>query len=137
APTSTGSNADHRLPIRSGQIADLTLALAAELKVNGAPPASAKLSDKHRAWVAAVAKDLQSQRGASLVLAGDCQPPFVHALVHAINQSLDNVGKTITYTDPIEANPTNQPASLEELVDDMRAKRVEILLVLGGNPVYS
>jgi molybdopterin-containing oxidoreductase family iron-sulfur binding subunit len=137
APTSTGSVADHRLPIRSGQIVDLALALAAELKVDGAPSSSAKVSDKQRAWIAAVARDLQTQRGAGLVLGGDCQPPFIHALVHAVNLALDNVGKTVIYTDPIETSPTDHSASLEELVEDIKAKRVEILIVLGGNPVYS
>ena len=54
-----------------------------------------------------------------------------------MNQALDNVGKTVVYTDPIEANPVDQLASLRELVKDMEAGSVRILLMLGGNPVYT
>jgi molybdopterin-containing oxidoreductase family iron-sulfur binding subunit len=53
-----------------------------------------------------------------------------------MNQALGNVGKTVTYTDRIEANPVDQLASLTELVDDMRSGAVSALLILGGNPVY-
>ena len=54
-----------------------------------------------------------------------------------MNQALGNVGKTVTYTDPIEGNPTDQPDSLRELVADMNAGKVDSLFILGGNPVYS
>ena len=87
--------------------------------------------------VAAIARDLQAHKGASIVIAGDHQSAEVHALAHAINQSLGNAGKTVTYTDPIEANPSDQPESLRQLVADMNAGKVNTLLILGGNPVYT
>ena len=70
-----------------------TSAVAAASSLNRAAfePATAK-------WIAAVAKDLQAHRGASLVIAGDSQPAAVHALAHAMNQALGNVGKTVVYT---------------------------------------
>ena len=70
------------------------------------------------------------------MIAGDHQPPAVHALAHAINQTLGNVGKTVFYTDPVDANPINQTESLKDLVADMRAGKVDILLIMGGNPAY-
>ena len=51
-------------------------------------------------------------------------------------QHLGNAGKTVIYTDPVEANPVDEIASLTELVNDMRAGAVDTLLILGGNPVY-
>ena len=60
-------------------------------------------------WVEVVAKDLQSHKpGTTLVLAGDAQPPAVHAIVAAINHKLDNIGKTVIYTEPLlpDAAPT-------------------------------
>ncbi|MFY9555732.1 MAG: 4Fe-4S dicluster domain-containing protein, partial [Blastocatellia bacterium] len=42
-----------------------------------------------------------------------------------------------TYTDPVEANPVDGVASLRELVADMNAGQVDVLLILGGNPVYN
>jgi molybdopterin-containing oxidoreductase family iron-sulfur binding subunit len=83
-----------------------------------------------------VAKELQSAHGASIVLAGDHQSPAVHAFVHAINAALGNVGKTVFYSDPVLANTANSNDSLKELVADMRAGKVDLLVILGGNPVY-
>ena len=54
-----------------------------------------------------------------------------------MNQALGNVGKTVSYTDSIEGNPTDQQDSLRQLVADMNAGKVESLFILGGNPVYS
>ena len=70
------------------------------------------------------------------MIAGDHQPPVVHALAHAMNDTLGNVGKTVFYTDPVDANPVNRSESLHALVDDMRAGKVDLLLILGGNPAY-
>ena len=88
-------------------------------------------------WIAAVAKDLQAHRGASVVIAGDTQPPAVHALAHAINQALGNAGRTVVYTEPVEAAPADQAQSLRDLVGDMNAGSVDILVIVGGNPVYT
>ena len=85
---------------------------------------------------AAVARDLEKHRGACVVIPGEGQPAIVHALAHAMNASLGNAGKTVSYTEPIEANPVNQMNSLRELVKDMNAGAVELLVILGGNPVY-
>ena len=54
------------------------------------------------------------------MIAGEQQPPAVHALAHAMNDVLGNVGKTVHYTDPVEANPVNALESLKELVADMQ-----------------
>ncbi len=89
------------------------------------------------AFVEAVAADLKAHRGSSLVVAGESQPPAVHALAHAINEALGNVGKTVTYSDPVAAGPANQAASLAELVADMNAGKVSTLVILEGNPVFT
>src|SRR6185369_2625130 len=52
-------------------------------------------------------------------------------------QALGSVGRTITYTQPVEFRPTDQFASLRELADDIDRERVELLVILGGNPVYT
>ena len=88
-------------------------------------------------WIAAVAKDLQAHRGRSLVIAGESQPPAVHALAHAMNQALGNAGKTVVYTQTAEAEPVNQLESLRDLVADMNAANVDLLVIVGGNPVYT
>jgi len=86
--------------------------------------------------VAALVKDLQAHKGAAVVIPGDNQPPAVHALAHAMNQALGAVGTTVFYTDPVEAKPQDQTAALKELVDDMNGGKVDLLMIVGGNPVY-
>jgi hypothetical protein len=88
-------------------------------------------------WIAAVARDLQAHRGRSAIVAGEYQPPAVHALAHAMNQALGNIGTTVTYGPSIEAQPSRQAASLAELVSAMDAGQVELLVILGGNPVFT
>ena len=69
-------------------------------------------------------------------MAGDQQPAAVHVLVHQINELLQNIGKTVQYIESIEACPENQLAGFKQLVADMNAGKVELLFILGGNPVY-
>jgi MoCo/4Fe-4S cofactor protein with predicted Tat translocation signal len=135
-PTSTGAMADHRKPVRASEVAGFAAQLASELGIaaaNGTNPNPQEISAE---WRRAVSKDLQQHRGSSLVIAGEEQPPTVHALAHAMNASLGNVGKTVYYTDPLETNPTDGMESLRELVNDMKAGKVAVLLILCGNPVY-
>jgi molybdopterin-containing oxidoreductase family iron-sulfur binding subunit len=137
-PTVTGSSADHHLPLRASEMEGFARALAAKVAEGsgghaadrGAAPAG---SEK---WLEVVAKDLQRHRGSSLVVSGEQQSAAVHALVHAINAALGNVGNSVYYTEPVEANPMNHLESLRDLCADMDAGRVETLVILGGNPVY-
>ncbi len=131
-PSSTGMKADHRLPLRAGDIEALARALASAIGVN----AGGDVNSEELKFVSAVAKDLQSHKGSSIVIAGDHQPPVVHALAHAINLALSNVGQTVVYTEPVDANPVNRNESLHALVEEMRGGKVDLLLILGGNPAY-
>ena len=71
------------------------------------------------------------------MIPGEQQPPIVHALAAIMNEKLGNVGKTVFQTDPIEANPVDQLASLQDLVKDLDAGAVEVLIVIGGNPAFT
>ena len=135
-PTLTGAMADHRLPIRCGEIELFARALAAGLGVplqgTGSGVSNSHVPDQ---WLKAVTRDLQSHRGTSLIVAGASQPPAVHALAHAMNAALGNVGQTVVYTDPIEVSPEND--SLPELVKEIEAGKVSTLFILGSNPVFT
>src|SRR5262249_5711363 len=107
----------------------------------------------------AVAEDLRTHNGqprspgTTTIVPGDRQPPIVHVLAHAMNQHLGNIGRTVLFTQPVEAQPAIQMGetpgnraetdvverieSLRELVEEMEAGRVEVLLILGGNPVFT
>ncbi|HEY7166950.1 MAG TPA: TAT-variant-translocated molybdopterin oxidoreductase [Candidatus Binatia bacterium] len=131
----TGSVADHRLALRPSEIEPFTAALAGALGVSGNRPAS--LTAVQNRWIQALSGDLKKRRGSSIVIAGEEQPASVHALVHTINQALGNTGNTVVYTESIEAQPINQIESLRDLVGAMDTNQVQVLLILGGNPVYT
>jgi MoCo/4Fe-4S cofactor protein with predicted Tat translocation signal len=135
-PSCTGAVADHRLPLNAGRIEHFARAVAAALKLAGSPPAE-DLPESARQWVEPLACDLEKHKGSCAVLAGVTQPASVHALVHAINDKLENTGKTVFYTAPVEVRPGDGTAGLRELTEDMNARRVELLIILGGNPVYT
>jgi molybdopterin-containing oxidoreductase family iron-sulfur binding subunit len=136
-PGLTGAAADHCLPLRAAEVESLARAIAARLGVAVASGEEHVRSDVSAAWLAALVSDLQAHRGASLVIAGEGQPAEVHALAHAMNRQLDNVGRTVEYLVPVEAQPIDQQASLRELVELMRQGEAKLLVVLGGNPVYN
>jgi molybdopterin-containing oxidoreductase family iron-sulfur binding subunit len=71
------------------------------------------------------------------VVAGDYQPPAVHAIAQAINQSLGNAGTTVTYSPGIEATAPTRSGTIAELAQAMDAGQVEVLVIVGGNPVFT
>ncbi|HKB81111.1 MAG TPA: TAT-variant-translocated molybdopterin oxidoreductase [Thermoanaerobaculia bacterium] len=131
-PTGVGALADHRIAVRQSEVASWARAVAAGLGLGAAAPAGNVRAD----WVAAVVRDLQKNRGASIVIAGEDQPPEVHAVAMAINQAMGNIGSTLTITDPVEVAPVDELESLRQLVADMNNGAVKALIVLGGNPVF-
>ena len=112
--STTGAKADHRLPLKPSEIELLARALAADLGVAGVNRGAALPADA-QAWLAAVRNDLNAHRGSSIVVAGEGQPPVVHALAHAMNAALGNAGQTVLYTDSVEPHPVDQVQSIREL----------------------
>jgi molybdopterin-containing oxidoreductase family iron-sulfur binding subunit len=134
-PTNTGIKADHRFGMRAAEIGAFARAIAAGLGVSSVGAVAAPASVP-QTTIAAIVKDLQAHRGAAVVIAGDQQPPAVHALAHAMNDVLGAVGQTVVYTAPPEARPSDQLADMKALAADMDAGRVDLLVIAGTNPVY-
>jgi len=138
-PTLTGAMADHRLSLAPSKVAQFARALASELGIEvGAVDMNVFGNDQATVemWIDVLAEEFRANEGHVAVVAGNEQPALVHALAHAIMARTDSVGTTVQYTEPIEAEPTMHTASLIELVDDINAGEVDILFVLGTNPVY-
>jgi MoCo/4Fe-4S cofactor protein with predicted Tat translocation signal len=133
-PTLTSAAADHRLALRAGAIEDAARRFAKLLGVPAAAPDS--VAGLPEDWLAACVRDLKAHRGSSLVIAGESQPPAVHALAHAMNAALGNAGVTVVYTEPVVADAANQTESLRSLARDLAAGQVDTLIVIGGNPAY-
>ena len=135
-PSTTGAKADHRLPLKPSQVELLARALAADVGVAGVNRGG-PLPAGAQAWLAAVRDDLNAHRGSGIVVAGEGQPPVVHALAHAMNAALANTGQTVLYTDSVEPHPVDQVQSIRELAAAMAGGQVDTLVVIGGNPVYT
>ncbi|MDI6400689.1 TAT-variant-translocated molybdopterin oxidoreductase [Balneolaceae bacterium ANBcel3] len=136
----TGSNADHRLRIKSTDIPAFTLALAAQLaqKTSGLEAFSDVQNEfSGSEFLTLAAQDLLENRGSSVVSAGAGQPPAVHAIVAAINLALGNQGVTVLYPDNPYIPAENQNQALSSLVQDMDNGAVDTLVLLGTNPVYT
>ncbi len=136
----TGIQADHRLAIRSAQIAAFAAALEAEVSkalgqtATQTVPQAAFLSDaKVAKFFAALVKDLAAHKGKSAIFVGDKQPAEVHALGHRLNALLGNVGSTVAYR--VDAGSPNLRQGLTDLVS--KAASIKSLLILEGNPVYT
>ncbi len=132
-PTSSSTLADHRISLKPSELHAAAAALAAAVvgrAVAGEAP------DSHFPWAAACAADLTAHPGRGLVIPGEHAPAEVHAIAHVLNDALSNLGATVILTDPVEAEPVDQLASLTALVSDMKAGRVDTLLILGGNPAF-
>jgi len=143
----TGSVADNRLAVRSSEVGAIAKALAAKLVAAGVRSdipggvadamGAGEAPGDHAEFVDAMAEDLLAHRGRSVLLAGPRQPAEVHAICHALNRALGNVGTTITYVE--EADP-ERPAhvdALARLAEDLRGGRVTTLVILGSNPAYT
>jgi molybdopterin-containing oxidoreductase family iron-sulfur binding subunit len=132
--TVTGAKADHRLAVKPSQMTEMAKAVAAAVGVSGA----ASTYTENQAWISAMAKDLAAFRGRSLVVAGDNQPAAVHALANAMNSALGNVGQTVVYIEPLSPGSEKlQIDQLRELIAEIDGGAVKMLVVLGGNPVYT
>ena len=132
--TLTGAKADHRISVKPSQMAEVAKAIAAALGVSGA---SSNYSD-NKPWIDEMAKDLKEHQGKSLVVVGNNQPAIVHALAHAMNSTLGNIGQTVDFIEPLAANSDKtQKEQLGELVKDIDDGNVKMLVVLGANPVYN
>ncbi len=130
----TGAKADHRIAVKPSQMAEVAKAIAKAVGVAGAN----STYTENAAWIAAMAKDLVEHNGKSLVVAGDNQSAVVHALAHAMNAVLGNVGETVAYADPMSpGTEKTQIEQLRELIADIDTGRVKMLVILGGNPVYN
>lgn len=136
-PTSTGTLADHKLLLKPSLVEAFARALAAELGVSAANSNPNPALAAHQDFLAAVVADLSAANGRAVVVAGADASPAVHALAHAINGALGSVGNVVTYSEPVEARPTNQLAELTDLTAALNAGQVNVLVVLDSNPVYS
>jgi molybdopterin-containing oxidoreductase family iron-sulfur binding subunit len=137
-PTTTGLKAEHRLGLRASEIPAFAAELAKAVGVAGVEAPAYNWTPEQKKFLAAVAKDLKAHAGKSVVIGGEQQDASVAVLALAINDALGNVGKT-AYVSGEQANPlpSDQIAEMKALVTDLNAGKVDWLVILNANPIYS
>lgn len=135
----TGANADYRYMVKPSELGKVTLALFNEIasatsnsKANG----NEKISNEDAAKaIKSVAKKLVANKGKSLVVSG-VNDEGIQTLVNGINQMLDNYGKTVDVEKYTYFKQGND-AEFAELVNEMAAGKVKVLMTYNCNPVYT
>ena len=138
-PTTTGLKAEHRLGLRASEVPAFAAELAKALGVAGVEAPAYEWTDAQKKFLAGMVKDLKANSGKSVVVPGLYQDRTVLALALAINDALGNTGKTVSIaSEPVNPYPAkSQIMDLKALVADLNAGKVDWLVVLNANPVYT
>ena len=122
----TGSNADERIPVSVSEegyyLASLYLLVSGESKAD-APDSIQK-----------IAKELINAKGQSLVVSGS-NDLNIQTLVCAINQQLNNIGKTILVNEPVHLYQGSDKL-YEDLIKRMESDKIGAVIFWQTNPVY-
>ncbi len=135
--TATGAMADHRIAARPSEVESLTRLIAQELGLAVEAAGGFTPTEQQAAVIAGLVADLEASRGRSIIIAGDEQPPAVHMLAHAMNEALGNVGTTVSYVESPLLAPQNNMERLRELTTKMQNAQIEVLVIMGTNPVFT
>ncbi len=134
----TGASADHRMSLPSSQIASFLGSLAAEVNslLEGGSGSVNRTAKYRTKLLGAMAKDLVANKGAGLIIVGERQPPEVHAAAHLLNEKLENIGQTVTFTVPLDAARGGMIESLQSLKGGIESGAIKTLVIVAGNPAY-
>ena len=136
-PTTTGLKAEHRLGLRASEIPAFAAELAKAVGAGSLIAPTYAWTDEQQKFLAALAKDLKAHGGKSVVIGGEQQDRSIADLALAINEALGNVGKTVFVTEAVNPLPSDQVADMKSLVADLNTGKVDWLVMLNVNPVYS
>jgi MoCo/4Fe-4S cofactor protein with predicted Tat translocation signal len=137
-PTTTGMKAEHRLGLRASEIPAFAAELAKAVGASGVDGPAYAWTDEQKKFLGALAKDLKASAGKSVVIPGLYQDASVTAIAAAINSALGNTGKTVMVSgDSAVPLPSDQAGDLNALVADLNAGKVDWLVILNANPIYS
>ena len=123
--------------LRASEIPAFAAALAQAVGVAGvnAPPYA--WTDEQQKFLAALAKDLKAKRGKSAVLPGLYQDDRWRSS-RWLSTALGNVGKTVTVApEPVIRCRATSLRDFKTLVADLNAGKVDWLVILNANPIYT
>jgi molybdopterin-containing oxidoreductase family iron-sulfur binding subunit len=131
--TISGGVADCRLGARPSRIGAILSAIAARL---GAGGTDSTLSAEEEAFVKHLLADIAANSGKSVVVVGAHHEPAMHAMSLAINDKIGAIGSTLTLLEEPNGDRAHHFDSLADLTKQLKAKQINTLVILGGNPAY-
>jgi len=131
--------------LRASESPAFAAELAKSVGVASLQPPRYNWTDEQKKFLAALAKDLKAHAGKCAVIPGVYQDSSVVETSLAINIALGNSITTQLTGDPQnlvsielkEPQSSNQLANLKLLVGDLNAGKVDWLVILNSNPIYS
>ena len=138
--STTGSNADVRGAIKPSEVGAAVAMLGNAISgmMGSSDKISASLSSDDNnveGKIKDAAAKLVAAKGQSLVVC-DSNDPNVQVIVNGINEMLGNYGSTIDFSNPINLRKGSDVA-IAELISEMNAGSVDMLLVMDSDPVYT
>ncbi|HEY2249043.1 MAG TPA: TAT-variant-translocated molybdopterin oxidoreductase, partial [Bradyrhizobium sp.] len=132
-PSATGAMAGARLIADASRMAVLAEALAAKLGVTGAT--SGDLTSAEQAWIDDGVKACGAAKERALVTSNPYGDAGTAIWVARMNDALKSAGRSLKFFQPV-TGPAGA-GSLGDLVADMRAGKVQTLVILDCNPAYT
>jgi molybdopterin-containing oxidoreductase family iron-sulfur binding subunit len=131
--TVTGTNADHRLPLRPAGMLELAEALRAA--VGGSAGALGTVASRHGLdgkVLSALAEDLRGNRGRAVAVAGPHLPAAVHASIALLNRAIGAEAELLRWNPEPHALPVDAPADIVAAFES----GPDVAILLGVDPVY-
>ncbi|MGY3604177.1 MULTISPECIES: TAT-variant-translocated molybdopterin oxidoreductase [unclassified Bradyrhizobium] len=132
-PSATGAMAGARLIADSSRMPLLAQALARELGI--ATAALPDLTSEEQSWIKRAAAACLGAKDRALVVSSPFGEAVTAGWTARINDHLKSAGRALLLTAPV-SGPANA-GTLKELVADISAGRVDSLVIVDANPVYS
>jgi len=128
--TLTGSVADIRVPTTTSHLLDVLEKVAGQLL----HPEEHKFEEDP--LVRQIVADVNGDRTGALVVVGSHLPPEAHQLALKVNSALGAIGSTVTVYEDSAGDRMSHFQAIADLTSQIKAKQVNTLLILGGNPAY-
>lgn len=129
----TGGLADHRAPLAPSQVGRFLSQLASELGVAVDLIPGGKFGGTKDKWVTECRKDLEKNRGSSLVLLGSRYAKELHDLAFLINKKLGSYGRTLKAVETENADLDD----VTGLVRNLENGNLEtVIFMTPANPFY-
>ena len=150
----TGMNSDHRLRIRSDAQFEFVMSLLNEIifvRKDSSTVLNSEIETKikeHKlidfankfklseSVLFSLVNDLISNKGKSIVYAGDILPEVIHIAVNLLNEVLGNNALYNKERGNVKQMPLSENAEIESLINSMNSGNVAVVLHLDTNPVF-